>query len=363
MKQLESYKHIKYSIKPNKNKIPKNCFTFDDLEEFNEIYLYAKTHYKRVKHTKSQGISNKREEKFYERYFIVKGNQRFELVIICYEGCYRFLLQNKKHQDNTISGQQACRELYKWCDNYNIDLTKYATDVDQGLIEKSRIEKPHIEILTDIKRFRQGESIPHVYHMDFRSSYASRISEAIPELKPMYEDIFSHRKENNGYYKHVLTNSIGCWQSPYCVDYNNRRTVKPYEFAYLSKIAINGTRAKVEEKIAKLKEKGFIPLVSNTDGIWYYSPTHEAYHDNEEGDNLGNWQNDHKDCIFCMTSKGAYQFIENNKVTSVVRGICNLDAVEPDRSKWQFKDILRIKEVYAYKFDENIGVYKDGETI
>ena len=64
-----------------------------------------------------------------------------------------------------------------------------------------------------------------------------------------------------------------------------------------------------------------------------------------------------------MTSKGAYQFIENNKVTSVVRGICNLDAVEPDRSKWQFKDILRIKEVYAYKFDENIGVYKDGETI
>ena len=351
---LTVYKHIPYCRKVNKNKIPVNNFTFEQLDKFNEIYLYAKNHFIKVKHTQSQGISTKVSERLHERYFVVKGNQRFELVIICLDGCYRFLLQNKKQKDNEVSGQQACRSIYKWADSYKIDLNKYSTSKEDGLIEKENIERPHIQVL---KKLLLGKRLSNVYHIDFRSSYASRISEAYPELREMYQDIFEHRKENNGYYKHVLTNSIGCWQSAYCVSYMDRHSIQPYQFAKLSRVAINGTRSKIIDMIAKLEKKGMIPLLTNTDGIWYYSD-HGAYHDKDEGDKLCNWQTDHYDCQFLMTSEGRYQYVEDGVCNTVVRGLCDLDAKEPDRSKWQFGDILKIGQLFTYSFDEDKGVYK-----
>ena len=252
---LEKYKHTAYKLKPNKNKIPINNFTFEQLEEFNEIYKFVSNNYRLVKHTQSQGISVKINERMHERYFVVKGNQRFELVVICAEGCYRFLLQNKKKDDNVVSGQQACRSIYKYAEKYGIDFAKYSNTSEEGKEIKKGIESPHIQVL---KPIMLGKKIKNVYHMDFKSSYASRICEKFPELKPMYDDIFSKRKQDDGYYKHVLTNSIGAWQSLYCVDYESRRKTKPYQFANLSKIAINGTRAKIEEKITQLKKKGMV---------------------------------------------------------------------------------------------------------
>lgn len=351
---LEKYKHIEYKIKPNKNRIPINNFTFEDLDEFNEVYQFVRNNFKLVKHTQSQGISNKVSERLHERYFIVKGNQRFELVVICLEGCYRFLLQNKKKEGNVISGQQACRSIYKYADKYGMDLNKYSNTSEEGKEIKKQIESPHIQCL---KPIMLGKIIKNVYHMDFKSSYASRICEKYPELKPMYDDIYSRRKANDGYYKHVLTNSIGAWQSPFCVDYNSRHKTVPYQFANLSKIAINGTRAKIEEKLVKLKRKGMIPLLTNTDGIWYYSEK-GAYHDEDEGTELGCWENDHVNCDFLMTSVGAYQYVEDGVCHSVVRGLCNLDLIEKDRTKWKFGDIKKLREVFTYRFDEEKGVYK-----
>lgn len=62
-----------------------------------------------------------------------------------------------------------------------------------------------------------------------------------------------------------------------------------------------------------------------------------------------------------MTGPGSYQYVENGICESVVRGLCNLDAVEPDRTKWQFGDILRLQQVFTYKFNEEKGVYKTYE--
>lgn len=355
---LTKYKHTKYKLKPNKNKIPVNNFTFEQLDEFNSIYQYVRNNFKLVKHTQSQGISNKISERLHERYFVVKGNQRFELVVICAEGCYRFLLQNKKKDDNIISGQQACRSIYKYAEKYGIDFAQYSNTSEEGKEIKKEIESPHIQCL---KPIMLGKKLKHVYHMDFKSSYASRICEKFPELKPMYDEIYSKRKDNDGYYKHVLTNSIGAWQSLYCVEYESRRKTKPYQFANLSKVAINGTRAKIEAKLIQLKKKGMIPLLTNTDGIWYYS-NKGPYHDKEEGNELGCWENDHKDCEFLMTSVGAYQYVEDGKCHSVVRGLCNLDLVEKDRDKWQFGDILKMKQVFTYRFSEDKGVYKTYEN-
>lgn len=59
-----------------------------------------------------------------------------------------------------------------------------------------------------------------------------------------------------------------------------------------------------------------------------------------------------------MTSEGRYQYVEDGVCHTVVRGLCNLDALEPDRDKWQFGDIMKIDQMFTYRFDEEKGVYK-----
>lgn len=350
---LTKYKHSKYKLKPNKKKLPINDFTFDRVDEFNKIYQYAKDNFQLVKPTQSQGISVKSSERFEERYFVVKGNERFEMVIICADGCYRFLLHNQKQKGNDINGRKACREIYTKAVEYGIDFNKYM--VSDGLKYKSEIVKPHIQVMD---KFYIGKVIENVHHIDLNSSYASRISEAYPELKPMYDELYSKRKENNDYYKHVLTNSIGAWQSEHCVNPNDKRTSIPYALSNLSKIAVNGTRHKIEDLINKLENTGRLPLLTNTDGIWYYG---SMYHDSEEGTELCQWKNDHKKCRFLMMSSGAYQYEEDGVCHTVVRGICNLDAIEPDRKKWEFGAIKRLNYIVTYKFVEGIGVVRNEE--
>jgi hypothetical protein len=352
---LTKYKHTRFTRPINKKKIPITEFNFDRVDEFNKIYFYAKKNFRKVKSTKSQAISNKRDEALHERYLLIRGNQRFELIIICFQGCYRFILQNKKAQDNVVGGRVACREMYKCADKHNIDLSKYLVSSEEGYRIKQEIEAPHIEVL---QKLRLNKVTHNVYHLDFKSSYASRIVEEYPELREMYEDIYNHRKENNGYYKHILTNSIGAFQSQYCVDYKTRFKTTPYVFSKLSKVAINGTRAKIEYMIEKLKKANCVPLLTNTDGIWYWSDS-GPYHDRNEGEHLGQWENDHKDCDFLMISKGAYQYVEDGVCHTVVRGLCKLDLEEPNRDKWLFGDILKIDNIFGYNFDEERGVYRD----
>ena len=162
------------------------------------------------------------------------------------------------------------------------------------------------------------------------------------------------------YFKHVLTNHIGCWQSEYCPDVSNPGKIAPYQFANLSKIAVNGTHKLIELYINKLKESGRTVLLTNTDGIWYQG---DSYHDELEGKELGQWKNDHINCTFLMKSKGAYQYVEDDKCHSVVRGLTLLDREKP-RDEWELGDIFNSKVVEEiYYFDEEKGVIKDVQKV
>ena len=353
MIKLTNYKHSKLSLRPNKKKLAINLFTFDRLEEFNQIYQYCRKHFTLVKATKSQGISYQTSERFMERYLVNKGNERFELCIVCASGCYRFVIRNKIKIVNTISGTCACREIYKQGRKHNIDFNVYGCE--NGKEIKEEIVRPHIEVL---ESFFLGKVLPSVHHIDLNSSYASRIVEAYPELKDMYEELYAKRKMKDEYFKHVLTNSIGCFQSEYCIDPSSQFKTKPYYLSKLAKAAVNGTRAKIEELIEKLKKAKKVPLLSNTDGIWYYG---NMYHDENEGEGLGQWKHDHSHCKFLMMGPGAYQYLENAVCKSVVRGISNLDVIEPDRDKWAFGCIKNLKDVVTYHFDEEKGIVKNVE--
>ena len=87
----------------------------------------------------------------------------------------------------------------------------------------------------------------------------------------------------------------------------------------------------------RLEESGRIPLLYNTDGIWYYG---EVYHGEGEGKDLNQWSNDHVNCVFRMRSTCAYEYIENNVYKPVVKGVMPLDKKLP-RDKWKWGDIYK----------------------
>ena len=350
---FERYRGKPFDLKPNKKKLPINEFNFDRLSEFNQLYLYCRKNFREIKPTLSGAIPYNKRDRYHERYMIVKGNQRFELVVVCEEGCYRFILMGKRKETNTIHGTTAVRQIYKKAQEFDIDLSKYANEPNEGRKIKDEILSPHIKVMLAPVL---NKPINNVFHLDLKSSYASRIVEKYPELYDLYNYMYQQRKFRNEYYKHVLTNSIGCFQSVYCPDYLVPRRSRPFQFAGLAKIAVNGTVKLIEEYLDKLTKKGFVPLLTNTDGIWYYSESGEPYHDEKEGVELGCWETDHKNCRFLMTSVGSYQYIENGVVHSVVRGKCNIDSIEPDRTKWEFGIILKMKELCVYTLDPEKGV-------
>lgn len=349
---LSAYEKRPLGKNVNKNLIPKNIMTFDRVEEFNAIYRWARENLRKVEPTPSGGMPNNYKVKRRSRFIVLEGNGKFEMVIVCSQGQFRFILQPAKGKDNTITGQKACREFYKVADKLKIDLSKYSLSSSQGKEVKETIVNPHIEVLT-FAALRCA--IPHVHHIDFRSSYASRIIENYPELRPLYEEIYKMRSEKDGLYKHVLTNSIGAFQSRHCVNYFDRRTVRPFQFAGLSRVAINGTRKKVDAMIERLRMAGMVPIMTNTDGIWYYSKN-GPYHGDGEGKDLCQWHNDHIDTKFLMASVGAYQYIEDGVCHTVLRGISNLDKLKPNREEWEFGDILKAGRSYVYVLDEEKGV-------
>lgn len=353
---LEKYQHKEFNYKPNKFQMKPIELSFKQYEEFNEIYQYCKSNFMKVEPTAAKSMPYNNSVKFYDRYMIVKGASSIELTIVSHQGCYRFIIGNRRNvEKNPISGKKAVREIYKVAKELNIDLSKYKVNKQDGLVVKETISHPHIQKLGATKLV-----YCNVHHLDLNSSYASRIIEVYPEFKPIYEKMYKQRHNNNDYYKHVLTNHIGCWQSEFCPDYENAGKIAPYQFAILSKVAVDGTYELICKYVKKLHEAGRQVLLTNTDGIWYQG---DLYHDENEGEELGQWKNDHKNCQFIMKSKGAYQFIEDNVVHTVVRGSTLLDK-EKARENWNFGDIFNSKAVEeVYGFDDEQGVIKNVKEI
>lgn len=352
---IEKYSHTNFTYKPNKFQIEPIELSFKEMDEFNAVYQYVKENFIKVEPTKAKAMPYSSSCKLHSRYMIVQSKTKIELTIVCHKGCYRFVIGNNRNElKNPVSGKESVRTIYKLSKDLGIDLSKYKVDKNTGLKLKEEIEAPHIEIFG-----APGIVYTNVHHLDLNSSYASRIIEVYPELKPLYEEMYGKRNNNDNYYKHVLTNHIGCWQSEYCPDYDNKGKIAPYQFAGLSKIAVNNTRYLIEKYIKILQDNNKKILLTNTDGIWYQG---DIFHDKEEGNNLGQWKNDHKNCTFIMKSKGAYQFIEDGVCHTVVRGTTELDK-EKERETWSFGEIFNHIAMEYYEFNEEQGVVKHVKEI
>lgn len=310
---------------------------------FNEIYTYLNnTDMNTIIRTKSGSIAN--GPKAVTNSFawdIQKSSLGAMLTIIL--GVHIYVLKFgtfKGTKAPEIYPAQAFKAFDNKCLEHGINLNDYK--IDNGAEIKETIEKPLIIMLETHEESDPG--IENVHHIDFHNSFPAGLANTHPEFRPVVEYFYEKRKEDP-VNKAVLNYTIGWMQSLK----NGRKA----EWAQLSRDAIADNNKRVNELACILTVTGHKIIGFNTDGIWYQG---EIYHGPGEGKNLGEWENDHVDCLFRAKSDGAYEFIENGEYKAVLRGQSTLDTTKPDRSEWTWGDIYKTG-IIGWKFDDEKGIY------
>lgn len=326
--------------KVNLFQIPKTYLT---INQWNKMYqVCLKRYSKELTRTPSHGISIKGWPNISFGYSVYKTNTYFELVIHSFKGWCRLIYELCIHKDTKIlSGKTAFNIITKELAKDNINIDNYKTT--DGYIKKFYITKPHIKMYC-----KSNKEYMNVHHLDLNSAYAAGIIKDYPELTKTYTRIYEKRHDKPEY-KSALTNSIGFFQSKYI----------GYAYTKLALSAVNNTRYSVEQMIRYLNKTGRKVLLTNTDGIWYQGDIY-----NIDSSKLGGWKNDHKNCKFRCKSAGAYEFIENNIYSPVVRGLTKYDRVK-DRSKWGWGDIFEENTKYylVIAFDKKEGLKQSYEKL
>lgn len=334
------YKYVLNRENPNLIKIPVNAFktSIDGVAQFNEVYHFllkeakAKRIYK-LKLTPSGGICTKRTFKretdnlIGTRMGIITTSSKVDVILLT-DVCYRFQLgitpQKKEDKYHAPTRTIFCK-FKKELQKIGINLDDYA--INNGLEIKQQIPKPLIYV-TNERHIGKNIIFNNVHHVDFKSSYAAGLVNTHPEFKPVIEKYYKkrHRFPN---YKLFLNVVIGYMQSKICCK---------AKWAHLSRDAIKDNISRVESLADAVRQNGGEILLFNTDGFWYTGP---VYHGENEGAELGQWQNDYINCKFRIKSKGAYEFITpDGQYHPIVRGLTNFDTQKP-RSDWEWGDIFR----------------------
>jgi hypothetical protein len=311
-------------------------FTDTDIEKFNLIYKrLLSSDLNTLLRTESGGIKICYNNNY--AWDCVQNKLGVKLTA-CVDGfIYVFRLGRPKFNETNMQGWKAWKIFNELCAKNNINLDDYA--IDNGEEVKQTIESPLINMRV------LDETLTNVHHIDYHNSYPAGLCNTHPEfykiINPLYETRNIH-PEN----KDILNCVIGYMQSV--------KSCKA-KWAHLSRDAISDNNTRILSLALTLEGNGRKIIGFNTDGIWYQG---KIYHGKGEGQKLGEWHNDHTNCIFRAKSHGAYEFIENGKYTPVVRGLTLKDTYL-DRTKWKWGDIYQEDaEILKYKFIQGEGVVK-----
>lgn len=346
---LEKYKHAPLIVEANYKLIPVTIFDINDegMNAFNEIFEFIKSYdsITKLKRQKSGGISISRKNFLPPMYDVKQNSSVVEITVLVKEGMWRFQFRKDFHKTETvIGGIQATNYFKKKLKELsNIDLEDYW--IENGKEERASVPK---YIIKNDERFcptaTKVEDAPvwsNVHHIDFHSSFAGGLANKYPEFRPTLEYFYKKRKQNP-INKGVLNSLIGNMWSPYYKDCG---------YVRLANAAITDNNDRINKITKELEDAGRIPLLWNTDGVWYFG---DIYHGEGEGSELGQWENDHINCTFRIKSKGSYEFIEDGEYHPVVRGV-------PDekKTKWTWGSIFsKEAEPTMYAFNEEKGIYK-----
>lgn len=344
-------KDITRSRDNNYYNMPITAFGFndEDCEMYNELVSCLKaSSFKRITRTPSGAISS--DNKLYPAYDIRHAGGSIEITLINYNGNCRLQWRNSPKELFTggklkMSGHQAFQHFKSLCLKFGIDIKHYA-HLDEQLAqrEKEQIEPAIINIISD--KF-VNRTFDNVHHIDFHSSYMSGLVNTHPEFREVVEYIYNKRKDDDIKYKSILNMTQGYMQSKLC----------KYKYAWLSRDMIKDNNDRIRDKVKKLLKAKRLPLLVNTDGIWYQG---ELYHDETEGNGICTWGHDHINCRIRIKSSGAYEYEEAGKYYPVVRGLTNLDKIKP-REEWNWGDIYNNDcTTIIYQYENEYIKFPDG---
>lgn len=215
----------------------------------------------------------------------------------------------------------------------NTDLKDFY--VEDGSDRLEEVEKPMIS--GDEQYY--GKTLSNVHHLDINSAYPAGVVASYPQLKNTFQYLFDTRKTHPGN-KLLMNRFIGVCHSVKWGQHANY-----IDLAIAAKKWCNDF---IKNYIRIFEATGRKVIAVNTDGIWYQG---EIYHDENEGVGLGQWKNDHINCLFRMKSGGCYEFMEQGQYHPVVRGETRLDRILP-REEWSWGDIFRAP-VWYYRYTED----------
>lgn len=360
---LKSAPFPTYKNRVNYTLLPVNIVS---VEVFNELVkyfneLFEKGEIKRgIVRTSSGGISTNGNKVFFNNYevnfygwgvelLVLSANVKGKEIQPLYFRVQHVFSQNidikKENESEDINGRQAFRifkkELFK--DGINID--DYF--IENGEEIKKEIPKPLIKIDNP---FYKDVVFYNAHHLDIKSSYPYGMACKIPEWRPTIERLFKKRKEEP-VFKKVLNLTCGFFQSVKLFKAN---------LAHISKYAIELNNERILNMAEWLKKNGRQVLAFNTDGIWFEGESVE--NEIELGFELGDFNQDHKNCKIRFKSDGAYEFVEDGIYYAVVRGKTKLDNIKP-RSEWKWGDIYQDEaKIIHYEIEKNgknYGIIKE----
>ena len=334
----ERYKSVPAHLHVNKLKLPLNVFEQSDkgVKEFNEVIdLIHTLNLEKTPTTESGGISVKGGWDYVDTYVVTATKSTVEIILL-YDDFFRFEFRRKFKEDKTeVGGHRAFCKFIEICKKFGIDINDYRISTDEGIEEKKQIPKPMIDADEEMLNM----NLHNAHHIDIHSAHMAGVAEAFPELYAPINECYTRRKENE-IYKSIMTHTWGYMQS--------KHSPVNYQLSHLSKAGIESTNRKIKDLTERLEASGRIVLSHNTDGIWYQG---EIYHGEGEGKSLGQWSNDHTNCIFRAKSKGVYEFLEDGKIHIVARGYYELDKIKP-RDQWEWDDIYFTGKIYAWEYDK-----------
>ena len=343
---IRDFKCSKPIIKVNKLKIPVTVLkpSEDNVKLLDSILLYLQEHkVPRYVETPSGGISIKFKNRCFESW---GWNPKWrELTLLLIEGNYRIQLVNEEMREHP--GRLSWAKFVKDCNKLaGINIEDYALTAEEGEEVKKSVPKPIIKVVNSVFI---NKTFDNCHHIDFNSSYPSALIKYYPEFKPVLQEWYSKRQlakiMNNKVLadelKAHLVNITGCMYG---------KTTQ-YRYSHLAKVMIQDNNDRIYDMCQKLSKSGRMPIGINTDGIWYTGP---IYHDENEGNNLGQWKNDHVNCKLRYKSDGIYEYIERGEYHAVVRRL-EQDKIADSEKTWGmiYKDEL-MKASYAEPYiDKN----------
>lgn len=327
--------------------------TEENVAKFNKQVEYFKSiKLPKLKRTKSGGIA---KVSFGYGWDVRKiGNSGFELTVTTWFSTYRLVLTNNVSKDGEatkLTGRKSFADMRIEFAKDGVDLSDYA--IDNGyVVKKTEIE----EVMVKESEFLEfGKTYENVHHLDFHSSYPGGLANKHPEMRKTLERIYEKRKnsEEDANLKLKLDASIGFFQSEYCV-LNKRK----YALANLARDAINDNNERIRNVAKELLEAGCVPLLYNTDGIWYIGD--ELTGGRDYGKGIGKWENDHFAKKFRVKSVRSYEYMDEDGYHPVQSGRTKLDMIKP-RTEWEWGDIYQTGGVkkYALVNDQVMEIYEE----